>query len=148
MDNSSDVAYYGIKEVDASAAARRVVIYGNDLDNVLTSGGANATLWGGDSASNDELIGSDARDTFLFGANGGNDTVSNFEAGMDKVKLLDTSLTDIVGAFDDDNTISITLTDGSKLKVESEDSMDGATFQFSEGTYKAQKQDDGSINWK
>lgn len=148
LDGSNGVQYYGINEVDASAAKRKVILFGNDSDNVLTSGGANATLWGGDSASNDELIGSSARDTFLFGANGGNDTVSNFENGMDKVKLLDTSLTEIVGAFEGDNAISITLTDGSKLTVESEGSMDGATFQFSEGTYKAQKQDDGSINWK
>jgi len=153
LDGSADVKYYGISEVDASEAKGRVILYGNDLDNVLTSGGDNATLWGGDSASNDELIGSDARDTFLFGQGGGNDTISNFENGNDKVKLLDVTLDDIVGAFSGDNSISIELSDGSKLTVESEGSLDGATFQFSNGegsykTYKAQKQDGNSINWK
>lgn len=153
LDGSNGVEYYGIKEVDASEANGRIILFGNDSDNVLTSGGQNATLWGGDSASNDELIGSDARDTFFFGTGGGKDTISNFDKGMDKVRLLDATLDDIVAAFDGDNSISLTVSDGSKLTVESEDGLDGATFQFSDGagaykTYKAQKQDDGSINWK
>ncbi|MBQ7704622.1 MAG: hypothetical protein IJT73_04220, partial [Selenomonadaceae bacterium] len=91
LDNSQDAKYYGITEIDASTAKGRLVLFGNSSDNVITSGGANASLWGGN-GGDDELIGSDARDTFFFTANSGNDTVKNFDNGVDKVIMSDVTL--------------------------------------------------------
>lgn len=149
IDGSQGKRYYGIKDVDATGAKGRVIVYGNYLDNVLTSGGQNATLWGGEDASNDTLIGSDARDTFIFSQNGGEDTVQNFDKNIDKILMKDITFDDLAAAnFSGDNSISIELTDGSKLTVESSSSLNGARFQFSNTTYHAKQADDGSISWK
>ena len=149
LDGSQGNKYYGIKDVDASGAKGRVIIYGNYLDNVITSGGQNASLWGGAESTNDTLIGSDARDTFIFSQNGGEDKVQNFDTKIDKILMLDVTFDDLAAAnFSDDNSISIELTDGSNLTVESSSSLDGARFQFANKTYYAKKADDGSISWK
>lgn len=149
IDGSQGKRYYGIKDVDATGAKGRVIVYGNYLDNVLTSGGQNATLWGGEDASNDTLIGSDARDTFIFSQNGGNDKVQNFDKAIDKILMKDINIEDLAAAnFNDDNSISIELTDGSNLTVESSSSLDGARFVFANNSYHAKKADDGSISWK
>ena len=153
LDNSQDAEYYGIKEIDASEAKGKLVLFGNSSNNVITSGGSNASLWGGE-GGDDELIGSDARDTFFFTANGGNDTVKNFDNGVDKIVMSDVTLADLaVYNFNGDNEIGIELNDGSKLTVTSEENLSGAMFQFSNGegsykTYSAKKSDDGSITWK
>lgn len=63
------------------------VIVGSDLDNVLSGGGGDDLLSG--EGGDDVLIGGEGADTFAFGLNFGNDTIEDFEAGLDQLQFGD-----------------------------------------------------------
>lgn len=75
------------------------VIYGRDGDDLLT-GGAGSDRIIGDAgndriygqAGDDELSGGAGMDIFVFGADGGNDTVTDFTIGEDRLNLTQTGL--------------------------------------------------------
>ena len=93
-----------IVSVDGSAANGAMNITGNNQNNVIEggkkadtlSGGAgddtliggagNDSLYGG--AGNDSLTGGAGKDIFVFGENEDNDTITDYTAGEDKIKLI------------------------------------------------------------
>jgi len=96
---------------------------GNDILNglggndILFGGSEDDRLTGGD--GNDLLRGGDGEDTFIFGVNSGNDTISDFEDGVDTIEFRGTmdEFTDLVITQDGADTVItsdngvITLTD-------------------------------------
>src|SRR5690606_12590334 len=53
----------------------------------LTGGAGNDTLNGG--AGNDRLTGNGGKDIFVFGKGGGNDTITDYADGIDRIDLRD-----------------------------------------------------------
>ena len=111
--------------VDASAATVNVKIYGNDLNNYLTGGTGKDTLDGGD--GNDELTGGKGNDVFIF--SGGDDTITDYEAGKDKIVIAlddniiidsDTSNNDVIYYFEHNNTLTITKGVGKNIVINDE----------------------------
>lgn len=65
-------------------------IFGNDGKNQLEGRSGDDTLKG--RGGDDTLIGGSGADTFVFDTNWGNDTITDFEAGTDKLDFTETSL--------------------------------------------------------
>ncbi|NOD64502.1 MULTISPECIES: S-layer family protein [unclassified Ruegeria] len=63
------------------------VIFGSDQTNVLNGADGDDLLNG--EGGNDVLIGGAGADTFQFGANFGNDTIEDFEVGLDQLQFGD-----------------------------------------------------------
>ena len=59
---------------------------GDNGDDQLNGGAGDDILDGG--TNNDTLTGGDGADTFVFAANGGNDRITDFAAGVDKLELV------------------------------------------------------------
>ena len=70
-----------IEHVNGSNFADKITGDGND--NNLSGFGGNDTLGGG--GGNDTLVGGTGGDIFVIGLGGGNDTVADFENGIDKI---------------------------------------------------------------
>ncbi len=86
-----------VKNVNASALKRGIQIVGNKLANSIRSGSGNDTLSGGDGndsiwggSGNDSLKGGGGKDVFIYSA--GNDIISDYVAGQDKIKLSNASI--------------------------------------------------------
>ncbi|HEY0523198.1 MAG TPA: calcium-binding protein, partial [Stellaceae bacterium] len=87
----TDIAYTlgdNVENLVASTKAGNVVLTGNTLDNVIVGGAGNDTLDGGP-AGKDRLTGGGGSDTFVIHQKGaaGSDTITDFQAGVDQVKL-------------------------------------------------------------
>lgn len=92
-----------IVTIDGSAAVNALKLTGNTKGNLITGGKKADTLNGGagndtlngnagnDSiyggAGNDTLTGGDGKDTFVFEANEGNDVITDYTAGKDKLQI-------------------------------------------------------------
>ncbi|WP_160116440.1 calcium-binding protein [Ruegeria sp. AU67] len=63
------------------------VIVGSDLENVLNGADGDDLLNG--EGGNDVLIGGEGADTFLFQGTFGDDTISDFETGVDRIQIGD-----------------------------------------------------------
>ena len=83
-----------IKNVDASSRTKAVKIKGNSLANSIVggsnsdsfSGGAGAdTLNGG--TGNDTLSGGAGNDVFVYASNSGNDVITDYTSGQDKISI-------------------------------------------------------------
>jgi ELWxxDGT repeat protein len=73
----------GFANITGSSLADALI--GNQLANVLIGNGGDDTLDGG--SGNDTLEGDGGSNTFVFGPNFGNDTISDFKLGQDTVRL-------------------------------------------------------------
>lgn len=60
-------------------------IYGGKGNDELHGGVGNDTLWGGE--DNDQLYGDEGEDIFYYNIGDGNDTIFNYESGIDKIIL-------------------------------------------------------------
>lgn len=78
--------------IRATAGASAAYLIGNELGNILTGGAGNDnlngkagndTLTGG--AGNDRLTGGDGKDVFVFGGAMGQDVITDFKAGEDRI---------------------------------------------------------------
>ncbi len=124
--------------VNLNGNARANTIYGGSKADYI-SGGANAdVLIGGagadtlsGDAGDDTLTGGDGADTFIYSSGGGNDVITDFADGTDKLKLASGSI-DSVG-FNKSNVIfkigkgSVTVADGKDKKITIIDSVGGTT---------------------
>ena len=95
---SDGATYEGkIKTLNAAAVDGTATLAGNSYDNVITAAMGNTSMWGGNSASNDTLVGGDGSDMFFYGVlgtNEGNDTISRITED-DTVNLFGVQLSDI-----------------------------------------------------
>lgn len=79
---------YGTVIENAVGGSERDLLWGNEVNNVLDGGAGDDVLRGFE--GDDTLIGGEGSDTFTFAGGDGNDTVADFEDGLD---LLDLSAT-------------------------------------------------------
>ena len=107
--------------LDAAGVTSNLVFAGNNQDNFIQVGSGGSSVYGGDSG-NDTMSGGDGVDMFWFGTWFGNDVVINFENGTgessDIINLYDDGLTSITR---DEEFITLTMIDGSSLKIEDSD---------------------------
>ena len=74
-----------IISIDGSAATSAVSISGNTKNNSIIGGRGADTLNGG--KGNDTLTGGNGADTFVFAKGEGNDVITDYTAGADKISL-------------------------------------------------------------
>ena len=65
-----------VKNIDASGRTKAIKITGNSLANTINGGKGNDTLTGGSGA-----------DVFVYASSSGNDVVTDYAAGQDKIKI-------------------------------------------------------------
>ena len=121
---------YGVTNVDASAANKKVTMQGSEADDSLTGGkgkdelyggAGNDELWGG--KGNDKLFGGEGNDNFIFQAGGGNDSIMDFQIG-DMLTILDKK--GGVGSFTSStfkgDTLTLGIQGGGKVSFRNVDS--------------------------
>ena len=105
---------------------------GNSNSNAIYAGQGGNILWGGDDTLTDYLFGGAGTDVFQLGKTDGNDAV--FNAGTnDVIHLYDASLSDIVSAGIDANTIALGLNSGNVISVVNGDAI-SPTFVLADGS--------------
>lgn len=114
--------------------------YGNDI---LRAGNAGSYLWGGE-RGNDELFGGAGQDTFVYGMDGGKDTVNDAES-QDKIYFKGMTADAISAAQFTDNGIYFAFTDGGNLNVNGKPST--VTLEDSNGTITTYRADYENKNW-
>lgn len=132
--NLSDSKFVSIEKVTGGAGAD--VLRGAAAAETLAGGAGADALWGG--AGNDYLQGDAGADTYWFTAGDGVDTIANqTENSADAVKFYAVAQNTDVAAAIVDGSLNITLTDGSKLVLESWESATAKVnkFTFDNGTY-------------
>ncbi|MBO4400646.1 MAG: hypothetical protein J5809_02240 [Selenomonadaceae bacterium] len=134
--NTSDY-YSSVLEIDGSSVTSAVHINGNakantiyggskadyisgGASNDLLIGGAGADTLEGD-AGDDTLTGGDGADTFVYSSGAGNDVITDFTGGVDKLKIASGSI-DSVGFSKSDVVFkigkgSVTVADGKDKKI-------------------------------
>lgn len=102
--------------MDASQVECRTTLVGNDYDNVIIASKGDSSMWGGNSSSNDTLIGGDGSDNFFYTFGNGKDTINN-AADNDTVNLFDVNLEQISNVEVNMSAIKINFTDGGSLTI-------------------------------
>jgi Ca2+-binding RTX toxin-like protein len=147
----------GLEHLDASATgdtwlnlsgnAANNALTGNDADNILRGLAGNDSLSGGDGADtlygglgNDSLTGGDGADVFVFDSKLGatnEDTITDFEVGMDKLQLSKTifSKFTVAGGVSDENLL---ITNNSSQALDANDYLifdatDGSLYYDKDG---------------
>lgn len=96
------------------------ILYGEAGNDSLSGGKGNDSLNGG--TGNDTLTGGDGNDIFIFGRLSGKDTITDYTAGKDKVKLIEGGITgaSVSGSdliLEGQRTGLITIKDGKNKKI-------------------------------
>ena len=131
----------GLKNLNASKVTHGLNITGNDLDNKITAGKGNDTLWGG--KGNDTLLGGEGDDVFIYKPNEGTDYITDYEAG-DMLKILRADGSNggmfTSSSFSDGNLTLKILGGGSVVFQNVSESqsfnINGATYSISNGKLK------------
>ena len=113
---------------------------GNSNSNAIYAGQGGNVLWGGQDTATDYLFGGAGTDVFQVGKSDGSDAVFGSDYG-DVVHLYDVSLSDIVSANIDVNTIALGLSSGNFVSVVNGDAIsptfvlaDGSAYRFNRAT--------------
>lgn len=148
VDVNGDVAYFGnyitirdydansieatekVKVLDASERTTDINLVGNSIDNTIIAGLGNSTLWGGESADSDLLIGGDGQNIFVYNKGNGNDTIQETNDG-DFVVFNDISLDQIMSSNITSDAVYINFTDGGSLQIEGSNDV---TYQLANGS--------------
>ena len=85
-DTSTYTATDKIKMIDASSRAKAIKITGNSLANSIKGGSGVDTLSGG--KGNDSLTGGKGSDVFVYTSGDGNDVITDYSVGQDKIKII------------------------------------------------------------
>lgn len=138
LDGSAGQTFEGIKSVDAHNNTGSLIIGGSgSVNETLTAGRGDTSLWGGAGSSNDTLVGTTGGTTeYYFGYGNGSDVIQNSHSD-DKVVLYNVALSD--GAEVDtssSNKIVVTLNDGSKLTVNNVSTTSVNTFQLTDSSWE------------
>jgi len=143
---SDNTTYTGtIKTLSAAAVEGTAVLVGNSYDNVITAAQDNTSMWGGDAASNDTLIGGAGADMFFYGVTGGkegNDTISGITED-DTVNLFGIQLADITDFDITNSTIALKFSGGGSLTM----ANNGQTFMLANDTNQRYTYDKENSNW-
>ncbi|MBE8954410.1 MAG: hypothetical protein SR2Q5_01905 [Quinella sp. 2Q5] len=120
-----------ITVLDASNADGITALVGNELNNLIIGGKGQNSIWGGDN-TDDTLVGGTGQNTFFFALENGNDIIRNAHDG-DIIDLHGVYLDNIASTNISRESVSITLSDGSKLNVQSAAAVeyklaDGSTY--------------------
>ena len=115
-DDGRDMQFEGdFAVIDASNYSGKAELAGNSLDNTITAGSGNTSLWGGN-GGNDLLVGGTGTDNYYYAAGDGNDTISGNTSG-DTVNFLNISLADISIDTITSSAVVLRFTDGNSLTV-------------------------------
>ncbi len=130
-DSSPYTASSNIKNINASSRTTAVKIKGNSLSNSIVGGSGDDSLSGGADADtlngskgNDTLIGGAGNDVFIYQSGQGNDVISDYAAGQDKIIIS----SDFTSSLNDSNVIlkvgngSIKINNGVKKLISITDS--------------------------
>ncbi|MBR4384559.1 MAG: hypothetical protein IKP64_13500, partial [Selenomonadaceae bacterium] len=140
LDNSHGKFYDGdIRTLDASAAEGRTSLVGNAFNNTIIAGKGDSSLWGGEFASDDLLIGGAGKNTFFYHLGNGNDTIQGAKFG-DIVDLNTLTIDQVVGEIGD-GFVVLKFIDGGSLtvagtEVEFRINNDGTTYLVDNGEWK------------
>ena len=141
LDGSHGKTFVGdVKTLDATKSDGKNTLAGNDLDNTISAGVGDASLWGGN-GGDDLLVGGASKNMFFYAYGNGNDTIKNANSG-DTVYLAGITIDQIASTEIAQGTVAINFKDGGKLNVESsnavEFALEGATYlaDHSTGTWQ------------
>ena len=106
--------YADASAIEVNATSGRVIV-GNEQSNMLRAGVNGAWLWG--YLGDDTLVGGAGEDMFWFGKGEGDDVIDGCDDD-DLINLWSVSLMEIASFdVDDDNNISVGITDGGSIKI-------------------------------
>ena len=152
FNDTSRPSFYGdIQAVDATGYAGEATLIGNgDVDNILTGGSGNSSLWGGYGAGNDTLIGGEGNDMFWYAHNSGDDVIEGATEN-DIVRLENIKLDELTATGNDlfvegTNDVKFELKDGGTLTVK-DAKTSGVVFDV-QGTKYAVNKDSGEWEYK
>ena len=118
LDGSHGKNFVGnIRTLDATTSNGKNTLAGNDLDNTISAGAGDASLWGGN-GGDDLLVGGTGANMFFYTTGNGDDTIQGANDG-DLVYLSSITLDQISSTEIAQGTVAINFTDGGKLNVES-----------------------------
>ena len=83
--------YSTVQTIDASSRTSAIKITGNTLNNSIKGGSGNDTLSGGKGA--DTLTGGSGKDVFVYATGDGKDVITDYNSGVDSIKLTSGSIT-------------------------------------------------------
>lgn len=121
----------GITVIDASEADGSNTLFGDGANNLIIGGTGTNSIWG--AAGNDTLTGGTGQNTFFFMAGDGNDTIYGAHDG-DIVDLGELSTSQLTAGNITASGVSLELSDGSKLEVQSNAAIE---YRTADGTYTA-----------
>ena len=84
-EDGADTLWGGAGDDSLTGGQSRDTLYGEDGNDTLSGGSGNDWLEGG--GGSDRLSGGTGADTFVFMKSGGADTITDFELGVDHIKL-------------------------------------------------------------
>ncbi|MBR1730293.1 MAG: hypothetical protein IJ728_12315 [Selenomonadaceae bacterium] len=90
-DSASVTLNSKVKIADAAKRYKSIRIVGNSLNNSIVGGSKDDTLLGG--KGNDTLTGGKGKDVFIYANGEGNDLITDYTPGQDKIKLTSGSIT-------------------------------------------------------
>lgn len=109
-DNSIVTLSPEVKTANASERTKPIRITGNNLANLILGGKGNDTLDG--TEGNNTLTGGKGKDIFIY--NGGNDIITDYEKGKDKISLDSASISnfttinkDVIFALSNNNSLTL-----------------------------------------
>ena len=108
-----------IKTIDATTSEGKNTLAGNDLDNTISVGAGDASLWGGK-----------GKNLFFYLQGNGNDTIQSANDG-DEIILSDISLEQISGTSITADGVAISFVDGGSLQI---NSTADVTYQLADGS--------------
>ena len=129
--SGEDTMYLGdVAVINASAATGNNTLAGNDVNNLIVGGVGKNSIWGGEFATDDTLVGGSGQNTFFFQYANGHDVIQGAHDG-DVVELVALTLDNISSTAITGNGLSIDLKDGSQLSVEGSANVE---YRLSDGT--------------
>ena len=112
--------------IDGRVFASYEIIAGSNAGtDVIYAGNGGSQLWGGAGIGADVLVGGNGSDMFLGGKSFGADIIFN-ASSADAVYLMDSTLSDIVAAGEDNGVIWLTFNTGNVITIGSSEALSAA----------------------
>ena len=127
-----------ITTIDARKAKTKIILYGNEKDNIIYAGKGNDYIEGGSGndvifsrTGDNDLYGGDGSDTFVFESiSNGESIVYDYEVGLDIIKF--ENGTGIVSSSIDSNDVLLNLTTGGSININNAVGQE-ITFDYGNG---------------